>query len=410
MATATDQRKAFTYTARTSDGNALQGNIRAGSEQEVRDYLISKQVIPVDISEQSGLQRNISFGKRIKQREVGAFFRQLATMINAGIPIVRSLATLRETTSNSNPAFSAIIGRLMTDVEQGVRFHDSMAKHPTIFSPLVIAMVKAGDASGSLDTILVQVADNIEASVKLRGRIRSAMTYPIAILILATLIVTFMLLFIVPVFSKLFSQLGGTLPLPTQILIGLSDVIKWVGPLILVGIIALVVWWRKNHHKESVRSVVDPFMLKLPIFGNLVNKLVIARFSRNSGSLLNAGLPIVDVLNIVGGTAGSIVVERALVDVTKSVSSGESLAPQLAEYPVFPTMLVDMVQVGEDAGEVPTMMIRIANAYDEEVNTLTDSLSSLIEPIMLVILGVVVGAIVISLYLPIFTIYDQINK
>lgn len=414
MATVTStpsQRKLFVYTARTQEGNALQGNIRAGSEEEVRDYLISKSVIPLEVAEQSGLQRNISLtGKRIKQKEIGAFFRQLSTMINAGIPLVRSLNTLREQTQNSNPTFANVISRVISDLENGNRLPDALTRHPKTFSPLVIAMVRAGDASGNLDAILAQVADNIEASVKLRGQIRSAMTYPIAILILATLIVAFMLIVIVPVFAQLFASLGGTLPLPTQILIGASNVIKWAGPLLIVAAVAGVFWWRNNKHKDSVRNVVDPLMLRMPIFGNLVNKLVIARFARNSGSLLNAGMPIMDVLDIVGPTSGSIVVEHAISDVRDRVRVGEQLAPQLAEFQVFPAMLVDMVAVGEDAGEIPTMMTRVAKAYDEEVESLTDSLSSLIEPVMLVLLGVVVGSIVISLYLPIFTIYDQINK
>jgi len=406
-----DQMKVYSYVARTRDGEVLADNIRATSAEKVEQHLHNAGVVPYEIRELSGLNRNLSFGKkRIKQRDIGVFFRQMAVMLQAGVPIDRSLANLVEQTETSNPTFAAVIKSIHSDVEQGQTFPNALKKYPQEFSPLIIAMSEAGTISGDFAGTLGQIADNIDSSVKLRGKIRSAMTYPVFIFILAILIVAFMLLFIVPVFANLFQSLGGQLPLPTRILVGASNVLKFGGPVIIAGIIAFAFWWRKNKNKESVRRVVDPLYLRVPIFGRLVRLLSVARFSRNFASLLGAGIDLPTVLSLVGRTSGSVVIEDAVEEIHAKVMMGQAIAPQLPDYPIFPPMMIGMLRVGEEAGNIPDMMLRIADNYDDEVDRMTEALSSLIEPVMLVFLGGVVGAIVISLYLPIFSIYSQINQ
>lgn len=399
----------FHYEARTSNGQFVEGKVKAESNKAVAAYLVQRGYVPLEIREQSGLQKEISFGsKRVKPKLVAGFMRQFATLNGAGIPISRALDVLKEQTTH--PTFKQTLTTVRKDIDSGSSLGNAMAKHPTVFTPLSTAMIRAGEAGGFLTETLVNVAENLEAEVKLRGKIKSAMTYPVAVLILAAVLVTAMLLFIVPIFAGLFNSLGGNLPLPTQILVGASNVIKIGGIPIAIAIGVFIWWWNRNKHKEKIRRFVDPIKIKMPIFGKLVQRITIARFTRNFGSLLQAGLPVMQVLDIVGSTSGSTILEDALQDVKKGVSQGELIAPQLAKHPIFPKMLVEMLAIGEDAGEIPLMMERIATSYDEEVETMTDSLSSLMEPLMLMVLGGVIGSMVIAMYMPIFSIYDLIGK
>jgi len=399
----------FNYKVRTQKGEYLEGKTKATSAEAVSDYLVSRGFIPLEVKEQSGLSKDLSFGKpRVKPKEVATFMRSFATMTGAAIPISRSLLTMRD--QQANPTFKAALNKIHQDIDTGSTFGNALARHPEIFTPLTIAMIRAGEEGGFLTSVLTQVADNLDTEVRLKAKIKSAMTYPVAILILALLIVTGMLLFIVPIFANLFAGLGSSLPVATQILVAASNFIKIGGIPLVILIIAFTIWWNRNKHKEAIREFVDPLKLKVPIFGKLGQKLAMARFSRNFGSLLDAGLPVMQVLDIVGSTSGSMVVERALQDVKQHVSAGELIAPQLRNHAIFPGILVEMMAVGEDAGEIPEMMKKIAEAYDTEVETMTEALASLIEPIMLVFLGVLVGSVVIALYMPIFTIYDAIKK
>jgi type IV pilus assembly protein PilC len=406
---ANENAQMFKYEARTSNGQFIEGKIKAESTRSVAEFLVNKGYIPVDIKEQSALQKDISFGKkRVKPKTVAGFMRQFATLNGAGIPITRALDVLRD--QAVNPTFKEVIGSVRKDIDTGSTLANSMAKHPMTFSPLSISMIRAGEAGGFLTETLGDVAENLEADVKLRGKIKSAMTYPVAVLILAAVLVVAMLLFIVPIFDKMFSSLGGQLPVATQILVTASNFIKVGGIPIAIAIAIFIWWWNKNKHKENIRHFVDPIKLKLPIFGKLIQKITIARFTRNFGSLLEAGLPVMQVMDIVGSTSGSTVLEDALVEVKKGVSQGELIAPQLSKHKIFPRMLVEMLSVGEDAGEIPGMMEKIAISYDEEVDSMTESLSSLMEPLMLMVLGGVVGGMVIALYMPIFSIYDLVDK
>lgn len=408
MAKATNVKE-FNYKVKTKDGRFVEGKTKAQNADAVTTYLVGKGFIPLEVKEQSGLNRDLSFGeKRVKPKEVAEFMRQFATMVGAAIPLTRALSTMRNT--QRNPTFKSALGKVVADIDVGSNFADAIAKHPTIFTPLTISMIRAGEQGGFLTEVLEQVSDNLDAEVKLRAKIKSAMTYPVAIFILAIIIVVAMLLFIVPIFADLFASLDSALPIPTQILVLVSNFLKiGIVPLVIL-VVAGIVWWRKNSHKQNIREFVDPLKLKLPVFGQLVRKLSIARFARNFGSLMEAGLPIMQVLDIVGSTSGSTVIEKALEDVKHSVSIGEELAPQLKKHPIFPEMVTEMVAVGEEAGEIPQMMLKIAEDYDNQVDTMTEQLASLIEPVMLVFLGIIVGSVVVSLYLPIFSIYDAIQQ
>jgi type IV pilus assembly protein PilC len=253
------------------------------------------------------------------------------------------------------------------------------------------------------------VASTFEADVKLRATIKSAMTYPVIVLIMALVSVVAMLIFIVPIFKKMFADLGGSLPVPTQILVNVSENMIWIGPLLVVGFIAFTIWWRRNGHTDRVRAVVDPWRLKLPVFGLLMRKVAIARFSRNFATMTGAGVPILQSLDIVGQTSGNWVIEQALRRVQESVRSGRSIAEPLALEPVFPPMVTQMIAVGEDSGSMETMLNKIADFYDDEVQSTTEALTSLIEPLMIGVIGVIIGGMIVALYMPMFTIYNQIH-
>jgi len=278
-----------------------------------------------------------------------------------------------------------------------------------MFSRLYINMVRAGEAGGFLDGALETIAQNFEKEVKLRSTIKSAMTYPVVVLVMALLGVLAMLIFIVPVFEKMFAGLGGDLPAPTMMLVYLSRAMVWVGPALVVAVIALAVWWRQNRNADAVRRRVDPIKLRLPVFGKMLKKIAIARFSRNLANMLRAGVPILQALGVVGDTSGNWVVEKALQDVAESVRRGRSIAQPLGASGVFPPMVVQMVAVGEDSGELEIMLEKIAQFYDDEVESTTAALTSLIEPLLIGFLGVVIGGMIIALYLPVFNIFNLIH-
>lgn len=405
---ANENLQEFFYEARDPQGRFVEGKTKAENAKVVSAYLVERGYIPLEVKPKSALQKDIKIGSgRVKPKQVAAFVRQFATLNEAGIPISRALDVLRD--QQEHPTFKTTIASVRKDIDTGLTLGAAVAKHPTVFSPLTAAMIKAGEAGGFLTETLKSIAETLEADVKLRGKIKSAMTYPVAVLGLAALLVTAMLLFIVPIFDDMFTSLGGDLPVATQILVNASEFIKVGGIPLVIVIVVFVMWWNKNKHRESIRRTIDPIKMKAPIFGKLVQKITIARFSQNFGALLAAGLPLMQVLDIVGSTSGSTILEDALIEVKKGVSQGELIAPQLSKHPIFPKMLVEMLAIGEDAGEIPNMMERIAISYNEEVDTMTDSLSALMEPLMLMVLGGVVGGMVIAMYMPIFSIYDLVG-
>jgi len=410
MATAT---KTFEYAVRDKSGKIVKGRVEANNQAAVATRLREMGLAAVSINEigNSGLQREISIpgfgGDKVSLKDIAIMSRQLATMINSGLSLLRALAILAEQTESKGLA--KIVAQVRNDVETGSSFSASLQKHPLVFPPLMTNMVRAGEVGGFLDEVLVSVANNFESEVKLRSKIKSAMTYPVIIFIFAILAMIGMLLFIVPIFSKMFSDLGGELPALTKFLVFLSGALKWgIGPFIVV-LVGFLIWWRRHKHDQAVRDKVDPLKLKLPVFGPLWKKIAISRFTRNFGTMVRAGVPILQALDIVGETSGNVVIERAARAVQESVRRGESLAGPLSQHPVFPPMVVQMMAVGEDTGALDTMLAKVADFYDAEVEATTEQLTSLIEPIMIVFIGGIIGFIVIGLYMPIFSIFEVVQ-
>ena len=409
MATAT---KTFEYAVRNRAGKLIKGRIEANNQAAVAGRLKTMGLAPVSIAEvqNTGLKRDISipgFGNKIGLKDLAVLARQLATMINAGLSLIRALGILAEQTE-SKP-LARVVGQVRTDVETGSSLSVALGKHADVFPPLMINMVRAGEIGGFLDEVLNSIAENFEAEVKLRGKIKSAMAYPVMVFVMAILATVGMLLFIVPVFASMFDGLGGELPLPTRILVIMSAAMKWLAPILLVAYIAFAVWWQKHKNDRAVREKVDPVKLRIPVFGSLFQKIAVSRFTRNFGTMIHAGVPILQALDIVGETSGNIVIERAARDVGESVRRGESLAGPLAKHAVFPPMVVQMMAVGEDTGALDTMLHKISEFYDQEVEATTEALTSLIEPLMIAIIGAIIGSMIIAMYMPIFKIFDLIG-
>ena len=408
MATATTT---FQYSVRDKTGKLVSGTLEGESQTAVVQRLKSMGYAPVSISESNaGLKKEIKipgFGKKVKLKDLAIFARQFATMINSGLSLLRALTILTEQTEN--PEFARVIGVVRGDIETGNSLSASMAKHPNVFPPLMVNMCKAGEVGGFLDSVMLQIAANYEAEVKLRGKIKAAMTYPTVVFVMAILAVTGMLIFIVPVFANLFKQLGGTLPAPTRVLVFMSHYLKMLMPLLIVGGIVGLIVWKKIKHKEQVRNVVDPLKLKVPVFGELFRKVALARFARNLGTMMHSGVPILQSLEIVADTTGNVVLARAIRDVQDSVRQGEAIAAPLKDHAVFPPMVVQMMSVGEDTGALDAMLHKIAEFYDQEVEATTEALTALIEPLMIAFLGGVVGSMIIALYMPIFKIFDLVK-
>ena len=405
--------QSYAYKARDSSGKVVKGKVDAPSEIAVTSRLRTMGLTPVTITEASvgtGLQRDISLpgmNKAVSLKDLAVMSRQMATMTSSGLTLLRTLNILTEQTDNKQLA--EILGAIRTDVETGISLSGAMAKHPTVLPPIMINLVRAGETGGFLEKSLNSVAANFESEVKLRGTIKSALAYPVIVLIMAVVAVIGMLIFIVPVFEGMFKGLGGELPIPTQILVVLSRIMIWLGPLLVVLGVAFAFWWRKNKNSEAVRRRVDPLKLKLPVFGPLMTKLAIARFSRNFSTMIGAGVPLMNSLSIVGETSGNWVIETALKNVQESVRQGESIAGPLMKEPIFPNMVTQMIAVGEDSGALEQMLDKVADFYDQEVQSTTEQLTALIEPLMIAFIGVVIGGMIVALYLPMFSIFDYVK-
>lgn len=404
--------KVYEYAIRDTKGKIQKARIEAPNEAAVSQRLRGMGLSPVSIQEvnTSALQREISIpglSDRIGLKDVSIMARQLATMIQSGLSLLRALNILSDQTENK--ALARKIQDVRGDVETGISLSAALGKHPETFPPLMINMIRAGEVGGFLDNVLLSIAENFEASVKLRGKVKSAMTYPAVVFVIAILAVVGMLLFIVPVFATMFSDMGGTLPPLTAALVGVSSFLKIGGIPIAVAIGVGAFLWMRNKHKPGFREKVEPIYLKLPVFGQLTKKIAIARFTRNLGAMIRSGVPILQALDIVGEASGNIVIERASKDVKESVRTGNSLAGPLADHPIFPPMVVQMIAVGEDTGALDQMLEKIAEFYDQEVESTTEALTSLIEPLMIGVLGGIVGVMIIALYMPIFGIFDLIN-
>ena len=409
----TVQAHSFTYRGRDAQGKVVKGKLDAASSSAVVSRLRTMGVSPISIEEApkgTGLNTEINlsfFSKRVKTKDLAIASRQMATMVSSGLSLLRALAILAEQTE-SKP-LAAAFEAVRLDVESGSSFSEGIAKHPDVFPPLMYNLVKAGETGGFLDGALLSIAENFEAEVKLTGKIKSAMTYPVVVLILAVVAVAAMMIFIVPVFEAMFTQLGATLPAPTQFLVVLSHNMVFIVPIVVVGSIVGTWWWRHHKNDENVRAFIDPLKLKAPIFGNLLKKVAIARLTRNLSTMMGAGVPLLKSLAIVGSTSGNWVVEQALVRVSEAVRQGSTIAAPLAKEPIFPPMVAQMMAVGEDSGSLQTMLAKVSDFYDDEVESTTDQLTALIEPLMIAVIGLLVGGMIVALYMPIFEIYNSIN-
>lgn len=401
----------YAYRVRTKDGRVVTGSMEASGEGAVASRLRAQGLIPVQINKEAKVSAKTEIHilpQKVKLKDLAVFSRQFATMINSGLSLLRTLNILSEQTENT--LLAKTIGQLRDDVERGSSLSGAMSKHPKVFSNLFVAMVKAGETGGQLDTVLMRVADNFEADYKLRQKVKSAMTYPVVVAGIAGLLVTVMLLFIVPTFANMFTGLGGELPLPTKILLVLSQAAKFLVPLgIILSITGFIAYKKAHKANASFRLTADKTKLKIPIFGDLFQKVAVSRFTRTLALLLRAGVPVLQALDIVGDSTGNEVLARSAADVKESVRSGETFAGPLSKHDVFPPMVVQMISVGEDTGALDSMLDKISDFYDQEVESTTEQLTSLIEPIMIAVLGGIVGAMVIALYMPMFKIFDLIK-
>lgn len=404
---------AYAYTGRDATGKVVKGKLEGSSESAVVARMRTMGLSPIAVAEAAegtGLSMEINIGflkKRVKTKDLAVASRQIATMIAAGLSLLRTLTIIAEQTSNKTLA-KAFAG-VKADVEVGMSFSDSIAKRPEVFPPLMINLVRAGEIGGFLEGSLESIAANYEAEVKLNGKIKSAMTYPVIVLIIAIVAVAAMLIFVVPTFAAMFKSLNAQLPLPTEILVILSNYMGIIGPIVIVLVIAFLIWWNRYKNNLRVRQFVDPLKLKVPVFGELSKKVSVARLTRNLAMMMAAGVPILRSLSIVGAVANNWVVETALSKVAESVRQGKSIAEPLAKEPLFPSMVTQMIAVGEDSGALEVMLRKVAEFYDQEVEAMTEQLTALIEPIMIAVIGVLIGGMIVALYLPIFDIYSAVS-
>ncbi len=404
--------QAYLYKVRDREGKSVEGSLDADSPALVASKLREMGYVPVSISPKAGkgVNRELripGLSDRISQKDVAVMSRQFATMVDSGLSLLRTLAILSEQTESR--ALGAMLNEVRLDVERGSSLSAAMARRPKAFSKLYVAMVRAGEAGGVLDSVLRQVAGTIEKAVELKRKIRSAMAYPVAVLILVLVILSVMLIFVVPRFTAIYASLGGKLPLPTRVLMKVSFIMAHYFPFVFLAL-GVIGWLAKRWvQTERGRIAWDRFRLRVPLFGKLVHKTALARFSRTLAALLRAGVPILESLEITKDTIGNTAFSRALEDMKSGVSSGEAMARRLGNHKIFPAMVVQMLAVGEETGAIDTMLDKVGEFYEQEVEAMVNALTSLLEPLMVVVLGSVVGSMVISLYLPLFDVIKLIH-
>ncbi|MDT4901992.1 MAG: type pilus assembly protein PilC [Pseudonocardiales bacterium] len=404
--------KSFDYVAIDGKGKRTKGKVEATSDGAAASSLRAQGVIPLSLTEAGrGLSKDITIpglGGRIGLKDLAIFARQFATMSSSGLSLLRSLAILEE--QASKPKLGIAIREVRRDVESGSSLSGAMLKQDKIFPRLMISMIAAGETGGFLDRALDRIAVNFEKDANLRAKIKSALTYPVIVVCFSIVMIVGVLTFIVPIFQNMFTNLGGKLPLPTQIMVTLSHAMYWLLPLCIAATVASVVWFKRKLYTEYAwRLGFDKLKLRLPVFGSLLTKIAISRFSRNLGTLLAVGVPVMQALDVVGGTTGNAVIGEAMKDVQKSVRDGQTMSAPLVAHPIFPAMVTQMMEVGEETGQISPMLDKVADFYDHEVETATESLTAAIEPIMVVLMGAIIGVMVICLYLPMFTIYQNIG-
>lgn len=401
----------FAYTVRDKTGREITGSLEAESSEVLAAKLrqMGYFVVSIEPVKTSIRKKEIHiFGVKVKTEDVTIFTRQFATMINAGLPLIKCLSILAQQTESQ--ALADIIMDCQKEVEAGKSLSEALAKHPEAFSNLYVSMVRAGELGGMLDDVLLRVANQMEREAEIKRKIKSAMTYPAAVMGISLLLLTVMIVFVVPKFAAMFADLGAKLPSFTQMLVNISHFVGgWGGLVIICLIVVFVILYRRFKATDSGRLFLDRIKLNLPVVGTLFHKTAMSKFSRTLGTLISSGVPILGALEITGETTGNMVITKALEEVRAGVKEGETIAAPLAQAEVFPPMVTQMIAIGEETGALDVMLQKVSDFYDSEVNAAVDGLTSMLEPILIVFLGGTVGTIVIGLYMPIFSIITKIK-
>ena len=398
----------FEWSGKTSRGAVESGELSANSKEEVIAQLRKKNITATLVKPKDKTARKLSLGGGASDKDIVVFTRQFATMIDAGLPLVQALDILSSQVENK--ALARALTIIKTDVESGSTYADALRKHPKVFTELYANMVAAGEAGGILDTILNRLANYIEKAMKLKKKVKGAMIYPIVVSTIAIGVIAVIMVFVVPTFAKMFASFGGKLPAPTQLVMSISHFVAGLGGLIvLILFVTSIVAYTQIRKTEKGKAVTDAFFLKLPIFGPLLRKVAVAKFTRTLGTLISSGVPILDGLEITAKTAGNKVIEYAVTDIRQAVSEGKTIAEPLMKSGVFPPMVTHMISVGESTGALDAMLSKIADFYDDEVDNAVSNLTSMMEPMLMVFLGGSVGFIVIAMYLPIFKLITLVK-
>ncbi|MBN2027763.1 MAG: type II secretion system F family protein [Actinobacteria bacterium] len=402
----------YSYRVRDRQGKVISGKLEADNEASVSQRLREMGYFVIGVEEERVSLRKKElhiFKPKVKGKDITVFTRQFATMINAGLPLVKCLNILSEQTES--PVLTEIVVDVQHEVEMGRSLSEALAKHPEVFKELYSSMVKAGEIGGVLDDVLLRIATTLESEDEIRRRIKSALTYPVAMFAISILLLIVMLVFVVPTFESMFNDIGAELPFLTKIIMQISHfLVSWMGALVIIAIIVGVVFLRRWLKTPNGRRKLDAFKLKLPVFGSLFHKMSLSRFSRTLGTLVASGVPILQALEITSKTVGNVLVAEAVDSVRSGVKEGDSIARPLGQSPLFPPMVTQMLAIGEETGALDTMLNKVSDFYDSEVSATVESLTSLLEPLMIVFLGVVVGTIVIALYMPIFSLISQFSS
>jgi type IV pilus assembly protein PilC len=399
----------YAYKGRTVSGQVEAGTVEVPTREDAVKELRRRRIIATAIKEQGGGGRLKMPGMkgRVRVRDLVIFTRQFATMVNAGLPLVQCLDILSK--QSESPTFGKLIADVMREVEAGSTLSEALAKHPKAFDGLFVNMVDAGEAGGILDDILIRLATYLEKAEALKRKVKSAMTYPAVVMTVAVGATTFMLLVIIPTFAKVFAEFGGELPLPTRIVMGMSNFLKGYWWALVLGITAIVVGLKRYYATPPGRVRIDGKLLNVPVLGNILRRAAIARFTRTLGTMISSGVPILTALDITARTAGNKVIENAIMSVKSSIGEGETIATPLREAGVFPPMVVQMISVGEETGALDKMLEKIAIFYDEEVDVAVETLTSIIEPVMIVVMGGMVGGMVVAMYMPMFKLIQVVG-
>lgn len=398
----------YKWEGKTTKGMLKKGELEAPNESALRVHLRQQGIIPTKIAPKGKeIQFSLPIKRKVKQRAIAIFTRQLATMIDAGLPLVQSLDVL--SSQQEDKTFKKIIREIREDVEGGSTFAGALRKHPDTFNELYTNLVVAGEEGGILDNILIRLANYIEKAEALKKKVKSALVYPGVIVTVAVLVVMILMIFVIPVFETMFKSAGQSLPLPTLIVLSISKFIKKYILLFIPAVILFIYLFRRFYRTEYGRTLVDRLLLKLPVFGILLKKVSVARFARTLGTLVSSGVPILDGLSIVSKTAGNRTIETAILNARASIKEGETISEPLNRSGIFPPMVIQMISVGESTGALDSMLSKIADFFEEEVDIAVGNLTSLLEPFLMIFLGVVIGGVVVSMYLPIFQMASAIH-